>query len=188
MTEKNAFEYPQNYDVVVKWLAETLRGQTLEAIGVETGLIVDVFGFEPVDISVKTGRVDVMFRDDSDKYFHLEEQRNLKKKDLYRFAAHHFMGAEKWEEIKMLDILEIAHEKGKKEGIEKGIEEGKALGILETAREMLFDVLAEKFDVVPKSVLDGIRKIDDAEILKVLFRKVFRCDEIEQFENLLARY
>ncbi len=309
MTEKNAFEYSQNYDVVVKWLAETLRGQTLEAIGVETGLIVDVFGFEPVDISVKTGRVDVMFRDDSNKFFHLEEQRNLKKKDLYRFAAHHFMGAEKWgdcltdivlasgdvykgqktlvtesgvyrpvvvdfserdgekrleeikiriqegtfenwlelvflplygkqsgklreefaenavrfevelfkakkipatlvaaalimsnkmipkdrmeeiwEEIKMLDILEIAHEKGKKEGIEKGIEEGKALGILETAREMLFDVLAEKFDVVPKSVLDGIRKIDDAEILKVLFRKVFRCDEIEQFENLLARY
>ena len=53
---------------------------------------------------------------------------------------------------------------------------------------MLFDALAEKFDVVPKSVLDEIRKIDDAEILKVLFRKVFKCYEIEQFESLLARY
>ena len=337
MTEKNGLEYPQNYDVVVKWLAEALRGQTLEAIGVETGHIVDVFGFEPVDVSVKTGRVDVMFRDDAAKVFHLEEQRNLKKSDLYRFAAHHFMAARKWgdgltdivlasgdvyagdkavatesgvyrpivvdfserdgekrleeikaqirdgtfgnwlelvflplygkmtgklrekfaenairfetelfkakmipatllaatlilsnkmipkdrleeiwEEIKMLDILEIAHEKGKSAGIEEGkslgieegkslgieegkslgieegkslgIKEGKSLGILEATREMLFDALAEKFDVVPKGVLEKIRSIEDVDILKVLFKKVFKYDDIEQFEGLLARY
>ncbi len=353
MTGKNGLEYPHNYDVVVKWLAEALRGQTLEVIGVETGHIVDVFGFEPVDIAVKTGRVDVMFRDDAGKFFHLEEQRNLRRIDLYRFAAHHFMGARKWgdgltdivlasgnvfagekavttesgvyrpvvvdfserdgekrleeikdqiregtfqnwlelvflplygkmtgelreefvenairfetelfkarmipatflaavlimsnkiipkirleeiwEEIKMLDILEIAHEKGRSAGLEEGkslgiqegkslgiqegkslgiqegkslgiqegknlgiqegkslgIKEGKAIGILENTREMLFDALAEKFDVVPKAVLEKIRSIDDVEILKVLFRKVFKYDDIEQFEGLLARY
>ena len=116
----------------------------------------------------------------------------------------------------MLDILEIAHEKGMSAGIEEGkslgiqegkslgiqegkslgiqegkslgIKEGKALGILEATREMLFDALAEKFDVIPKAVLDKIRIIDDVEILKVLFRKVFKYDDIEQFEGLLARY
>ncbi len=124
----------------------------------------------------------------------------------------------------MLDILEIAHEKGKSAGIEEGkslgieegkslgieegkslgieegkslgieegkslgIKEGKALGILENTRAMLFDALAEKFDVVPKGVLEKIRSIDDVDILKVLFKKVFKYDDIEQFERLLARY
>ena len=59
---------------------------------------------------------------------------------------------------------------------------------MEATREMLFDALAEKFDVVPKAVLERIRSIDDVEILKVLFRKVFKYDDIEQFERLLARY
>ena len=92
MTEKNGLDYAHNYDVVVKWLAEAFRGRTLDAISVETGRIVDVFGFEPVDISVRVGRVDVMFRNDTGKLYHLEEERNLKKSDLYRFAAHHFLG------------------------------------------------------------------------------------------------
>ncbi len=96
MADKDGLEYAHNYDVVVKWLAEAFQGKTLAAIGVETGHIVDVFGFEPVDISVREGRVDVMFRDDRQKLYHLEEQRNLRKTDMFRFAAHYFMGAGKW--------------------------------------------------------------------------------------------
>ncbi len=96
MDEKNGLDYAQNYDVTVKWIAEVLTGQTLEVIGVPTGRIVDVFGFEPVDIKVAAGRVDVMVRDDAQKHYHVEEQRNLQKGDMYRFAAHHFAAAKKW--------------------------------------------------------------------------------------------
>jgi hypothetical protein len=53
MDSKNGSDYAQNYDIIVKWLAGALRGQTLDAIGVKTGRIEEVFGFEPSDISVR---------------------------------------------------------------------------------------------------------------------------------------
>jgi hypothetical protein len=93
---KNGADYAQNYDIIVKWLASALRGQTLDVIGVKTGRIEEVFEFEPSDIAVKTGRVDVMVRDDRGDLYHIEEQRNLQKADMYRFAAYHFMGARQW--------------------------------------------------------------------------------------------
>jgi hypothetical protein len=96
MESKNGSQYAQNYDVIVKWLADALRGQTLEAIGVKTGRIEEVFNFEPVDIAVRAGRVDVMLRDEHGNLFHLEEQRNLSLSDLYRSAAYHFLGAKQW--------------------------------------------------------------------------------------------
>ncbi len=96
MENKNGTQCAQNYDAIVKWLADALRGQTLEAIGVKTGRIEEVFGFEPVDIAVRAGRVDVMLRDEHGNIFHLEEQRNLLLSDLYRSAAYHFLGAKQW--------------------------------------------------------------------------------------------
>jgi hypothetical protein len=68
-------------------MADALRGQTLEVLGLKTGRIEEVFGFEPADIKVTSGRVDVMARDDTGTLYHIEEQRNLEKADMYRFAA-----------------------------------------------------------------------------------------------------
>ncbi|MCP4396483.1 MAG: hypothetical protein GY801_04095 [bacterium] len=96
MQSQNGKEYAQNYDVVVKWLANVLRGETLEILGVPSGRIEEVFGFEPVDIAVKAGRVDVMARDETGAIYHLEEQRNLTLADLYRFASYHFQAARQW--------------------------------------------------------------------------------------------
>lgn len=92
MENRNGSECDQNYDIIVKWLAGALQGQTLEVLGLETGRIEEVFGFEPAEIKVTSGRVDVMLRDDREHIYHIEEQRNLKKSDLYRFAACHFPG------------------------------------------------------------------------------------------------
>ncbi len=114
---------------------------------------------------------------------------------------------ELWEEIKMLDVLEVAREKGVEEGIEKGIqkgiekgiekgiqkgiEKGKSLGIQEGKTqgmvEMLLSALFEKFEVVPSRVSSQIRKIDNKDTLDVLFRQVFRCADIAAFENVLRQ-
>jgi hypothetical protein len=96
MKSKNGADYQQNYDIIVKWLADALRGQTLEVIGVKTGRIEEVFGFEPSDIAVRAGRTDVMARDDTGALYHIEEQRNLSRADMYRFAAYHFLAAKQW--------------------------------------------------------------------------------------------
>ncbi|MCI5163428.1 MAG: hypothetical protein D3917_15695 [Candidatus Electrothrix sp. AX5] len=96
MESRNGTDYAQNYDLIVKLMGEALKGETLEVIGVQSGRIEDAFGFEPADIAVRTGRVDLMLRDENGAYWHIEEQRNLKKADMYRFAAYHFTGAKQW--------------------------------------------------------------------------------------------
>ena len=104
MQTHNGMDHAHNYDIIVKWLAEALRGETLEVLGVKSGRIQEVFAFEPVEIAVQAGRVDVMLRDDAGALYHLEEQRNLAESDLYRFAAYYFLGAKQWGR-KLTDII-----------------------------------------------------------------------------------
>jgi len=104
MDSKNGKEYEQNYDFIVKWMAAVLRGETLDFISADIGRIAEVFAFEPTDISVRAGRVDIMVRNVNGGLFHIEEQRNLKKTDMYRFAAYHFPAAEQWGN-KLTDII-----------------------------------------------------------------------------------
>ena len=118
---------------------------------------------------------------------------------------------ELWEEIKMLDVLDVAREKGLEEGKAIGIKEGKELGIkegkelgvkegkelgvkvgvkegkIEAAREMLLDALFEKFNNMPPRISQQIRNIQNHDTLKYLFRQVLRCDDMETFEAVLSR-
>ena len=116
-----------------------------------------------------------------------------------------------WEEIKMLDIIEIAREKGIEEGkiigivegkslgiqegldrgkslgIQEGLDRGKSLGSMEIAREMLLELLLEKFGIVPVDMQEEIVRIDSLFSLKSLFRQGCRCNDMEAFEGMLRR-
>ena len=96
-----------------------------------------------------------------------------------------------WEEIKMLDIIDIAREKGIQEGKTIGIQEGKTIGIqegkLEAAQEMLTDALIERFDMAPAHISERIREIRNTDTLKGLFRQVLKCQNIGEFEAVLKR-
>ncbi len=94
MDSKNGKDYKQNYDFITKWMAAVLRGETPDFISADIGRIADVFAFEPTDIKVQAGRVDIMVRNTTGGLFHIEEQRNLRKTHMYRFASYHFYGAE----------------------------------------------------------------------------------------------
>ncbi len=83
MDSKNGIDNGHNYDFILKWMAEVLRGGSLDFMGVNVGQITDVFGFEPVDICVRVGRVDIMVRNEAANVFHIKEQRNLWKSDIY---------------------------------------------------------------------------------------------------------
>ncbi|MDM8536696.1 hypothetical protein QUF70_08085 [Desulfobacterales bacterium HSG17] len=311
MTIKSGWDYAHNYDLIVKWMAEALRGETLEVLGIKSGRIEEVFGFEPVEISVKAGRVDVVVKDDTGDVYHIEEQRNLRKADMYRFASYHFQLAkqwpdvkdiilasgkvykgkksiktgsgkykpiiidftkrdarkrlgeireainagifdnwlelvflplygketgkerslmaeeilryenelyrkdkipvrllvaaliisnkmidkdrlnELWEDIKMLDILELAQEKGEAIGIQKGeaigIQKGKTLGILEERREIVMDILIERFNLVSSRISERIRSLQNPDILKAMFHNARKCNNLKEFEDLLEQ-
>ena len=102
---KSGLVFRQNYDAVVKWMGEQFKGKTLEIFGIKTEPIVELFNFEPVNIRIDTGRIDLMFRDKGGALYHLEEQRNMTIKDLHRFSIYHFQAAEKWIKTKITDII-----------------------------------------------------------------------------------
>jgi hypothetical protein len=298
---KSGLDYAQNYDVITKWLAETFRGQTLAVFGVKSGRIEEVFGFEPVEISVTAERLDLLLRDDTGALFHVEEQRNLTTDDLYRCAAYHFLAAKQWrptpvvdiilasgdvsigtkkletrngvytpiiidfterdgaqrlreireavaagtfdqwmelafvplygkatgveraalaeavihferelyaadlisdrllaatlimsnklidkarllamwEEIKMLDILEIAEE--------KGIEKGKTLGEVAATRDILVEMLIERFGLVPSHLSHTLLGLDNLYVLKSLVHQALKCQSLSEFEAMVEQ-
>ncbi|CAN2039586.1 hypothetical protein GMMP15_1340006 [Candidatus Magnetomoraceae bacterium gMMP-15] len=112
-----------------------------------------------------------------------------------------------WEEVEMLDIIEVAHEVayekgigigkdlGLKEGMDLGLKEGKNLGLkegmdlgkLEYAREMVLEAIEESFGIVPVKIADKVRDISNRDTLKSLFKQAIRCENIEKFEEMLNR-
>ncbi len=80
---------------------------------------------------------------------------------------------ELWEEIKMLDILKFAHEKGMEEGEKKN------------AREMILKFLEESVGIVPAYIADEVMSVSRIDILKSLAGKAARCRELEEFEKML---
>jgi len=90
---KQGLSYKQSYDAIVKWFCEEFKGKIFDLLGESSEPIEDVFTFEPVEIPMSVGRLDLIFKGSGGSYYHLEEQRNLSKDDLYRFASQHFQTA-----------------------------------------------------------------------------------------------
>ena len=84
---------------------------------------------------------------------------------------------ELWEEIKMLDIMRFAHEKGMEEGEEKGR--------IEAAREMVMEALRESVGVVPAYISEQVGAVSVPETLRELLRQAMRSRSLEEFEKML---
>ncbi len=72
----------------------------------------------------------------------------------------------------MLDIIELAMEKGEKEG-------------RESAQEMVLDTIFELFGNLPTDMIDKVKSISHLEILKRIHRQALKCRDIEQFQDIL---
>ena len=62
----------------------------------------------------------------------------------------------------MLEVLEIAREKG----LQEGLQEGKALGGIEATREIVVDMLIDRFGLVPAHISTKIRSCDNLDVFK----------------------
>ena len=84
-------------------------------------------------------------------------------------------------------IESAAYEIIKKEGFEEGIQQGIQQGLLMEARENLLEILEERFDIVPKSMVQKIKQIDSREVLKSLLKLAMRVNSLEEFETKLNK-
>ena len=64
---------------------------------------------------------------------------------------------------------------------------GHQKGLIEDAREMLLDVLEERFGIVPNDMIQDIRTVSIRDNLKQLHRQAIRCPNIDGFEEMLSK-
>ncbi len=81
-----------------------------------------------------------------------------------------------------------AYELIKKEGYEEGVLSGFQQGILQTTRELILDTLESRFEDIPGEVLRDLRKIENPDGLKLLFRKALRAQSLEDFQKALEKF
>ena len=77
------------------------------------------------------------------------------------------------------DGLQQGIRQGLQQGIQQGIQEGK----LFASKEALLDVLTERFDRIPSSIIQAIDRIDNAFMLKTLLRIALKAPSIEAFHK-----
>jgi flagellar biosynthesis/type III secretory pathway protein FliH len=89
---------------------------------------------------------------------------------------------EKGRQTGLLDGLQQGMQQGLQQGMQQGMQQE-----LKTARELLLEALAERFDQLTEAWAQQIQAIDQVIILKHLFKQAWRCQTVEEFEGLLAR-
>jgi hypothetical protein len=58
---------------------------------------------------------------------------------------------------------------------------------LKTTPKNIIDLLAEKFDFVPKVISEDIDSIDNSIVLDELLKKIIKINTVEEFKMLLER-
>ncbi|WDN87066.1 hypothetical protein BuS5_00034 [Desulfosarcina sp. BuS5] len=74
---------------------------------------------------------------------------------------------------------------GIKKGIPLGMQQGIPVGMLIEAREMIIEVLTERFGRTSAKLSKQLENIDSREKLKALHRQALRVKSINEFENRL---
>ena len=72
-----------------------------------------------------------------------------------------------------------------KEGLEKGIIEGRQEGLVQNAREAILDVLDTRFGEVPDAVREQVNALCSEPTLKELLRRAARASSLDEFSVAL---
>ena len=71
--------------------------------------------------------------------------------------------------------------------IEQGERRGEQRGSASAFQEVLIEMLEEQFDIVPSKITRQVRSITDPDLLRILRRKLRKCEAPSDFEALLER-
>ncbi|WP_139902914.1 Rpn family recombination-promoting nuclease/putative transposase [Clostridium thermarum] len=73
------------------------------------------------------------------------------------------------------------------EWVEEERKEAAKKAALDSAKKYIVDLLAAKFDFVPKLIREGIQSLDDIEVLDELHKKIIKINSLEEFKELLKK-
>jgi predicted transposase YdaD len=117
--------------------------------------------------------------------FHLSQQQEALD-ILGLFVLNRFRQLQYEEVIAMLnfDLMDsVAGQQVYDMGHQKGIQKG----VIEDAREMVLEVLDERFGIIPGDMIQQVRVISLREHLKELHRQAIRCSDLESFKEMLSK-
>ncbi|GAH69285.1 unnamed protein product [marine sediment metagenome] len=66
-------------------------------------------------------------------------------------------------------------------------EEGRQEGIVKNAQEDVIDIIETRFGVVPGSVVEIIKGIDDPSLLKIVLKQVVIVGSLEEVKQVLEK-
>ena len=66
-------------------------------------------------------------------------------------------------------------------------EEGRQEGIVKNAQEDVIDIIETRFGVVPGSVAEIIKGIDDPSLLKIVLKQVVIVGSLEEVKQVLEK-
>ena len=78
-------------------------------------------------------------------------------------------------------------EEGRQEGIQQGMQQGMQQGIVKNAQEDVIDILETRFGVVPGSIVEIIKGIDDPSLLKIVLKQVVIVGSLEEVKQVLEK-
>ncbi len=84
-------------------------------------------------------------------------------------------------------FIEQGERRGERRGEQKGEQRGKQIGAASAFQEVLLEMLEEQFDFVPSRVTGEVRSITDPDLLRILRRKLKKCEALSDFEAILER-
>jgi hypothetical protein len=169
-TPDDGMDYYQNYDLVINWLSQAFKGQTLSVLGIDTAPIKRVCSFKPVEIAINTGVVDVIFEDENEKCYHLEEQRHMTESDLYRFAAQHFSVAKEWRD----DVIDIILISGRSYNGKKTIQTQSGL-----YQPTFVDLTERNGKERLKQIREDVESGDTSSLLELAFLPMYGNDDLD---------
>ena len=79
----------------------------------------------------------------------------------------------------------IATKKGLEQGLEQGLKQGSEKGALLNSREMILELLDERFGKVPSKISVILDTIVDKDELRKYHRLAARCNSLDEFIKML---
>jgi hypothetical protein len=67
--------------------------------------------------------------------------------------------------------------------IEQGMQQGMQQGFLQALKGALIEVLEDRFETVPRTLMKSLGEINDPDLLKSLHKKALRASSSEEFKN-----